>query len=370
MADKTGIEWSDATWNPITGCTVYSPGCTNCYAMKLAGSDPKLKDHPSRAGLTVETKAGPVWTGEVRFNPQWLEQPTHWRKPRMIFVVAHGDAFHDEVPCEWLDAILSVAADCPQHIFQILTKRAAGARAYFRTLAHRPLEIAQSIATHRPDVEPIIRNAIVERLARWSARPLPNVWLGASVEDQTRADERLSELLAIPAALHFASYEPALGPIDWTAVAPGLASHEALGYVLDTLRGLIVTEDGRTATQATGRLDWIIAGGESGPNARPGHPGWYLQTRDQCEEAKVAFMFKQWGNWRHEPLPDGSAIPVPAPNDPDRRVVGWNGSGSLKSPVALMVHEKSKRKAGNLLDGAQYLAFPAQADDVLAARRG
>ena len=108
MAENTKIEWADATWNPITGCSVTSPGCTNCYAMKLAGT--RLQHHPSRAGLTVPSKAGPVWTGEVRFNEQWLTQPLQWKRPRRIFVCAHGDLFHENVPDEWIDKVFAVMA--------------------------------------------------------------------------------------------------------------------------------------------------------------------------------------------------------------------------------------------------------------------
>ncbi len=124
MSDKSHIEWTDATWNPITGCSVLSPGCTHCYAMKLAGT--RLRNHPSRAGLTTDSKAGPVWTGEVRFNAQWLLQPLGWSKPRMIFVCAHGDLFHDDVPVEWIDKVFAVMALAPQHTFQVLTKGGAG----------------------------------------------------------------------------------------------------------------------------------------------------------------------------------------------------------------------------------------------------
>jgi protein gp37 len=128
MADSTKIEWTDATWNPITGCSVVSPGCTNCYAMRLAGT--RLAHHESRAGLTRDTKAGPVWTGEVRFNEQWIDQPLRWRKPRLIFVCAHGDLFAEGVPDEWIDRVFAVMALAPQHTFQVLTKRSARMREY------------------------------------------------------------------------------------------------------------------------------------------------------------------------------------------------------------------------------------------------
>ena len=109
MADRTHIEWADATWNPITGCSVVSPGCTNCYAMKLAGT--RLKHHPSRAGLTRDTKAGPIWNGVLRLNEAWLDQPLRWKRPRMIFVCAHGDLFHEDVPNAWIDRVFAVMAE-------------------------------------------------------------------------------------------------------------------------------------------------------------------------------------------------------------------------------------------------------------------
>ncbi len=128
MSDGTKIEWTDATWNPITGCSVVSPGCTNCYAMHLAGT--RMKNHPSRIGLTDASKAGPVWNGALRFNQEWLEQPLRWRKPRMIFVCAHGDLFHESAPDAWIDQVFDVMARAPQHRFQVLTKRAQRMRDY------------------------------------------------------------------------------------------------------------------------------------------------------------------------------------------------------------------------------------------------
>jgi protein gp37 len=122
MADGTKIEWTDATVNAINGCSVISPGCTNCYAMRLAGT--RLKHHPSRVGLTIDSKAGPVWNGEVRLNEDQLLQPLRWTKPRQIFWNAHGDMFHPSVPKEWIDRCFAVMAMTPQHIHQVLTKRA------------------------------------------------------------------------------------------------------------------------------------------------------------------------------------------------------------------------------------------------------
>ena len=138
MADNSKIEWTDATWNPITGCSVTSGGCRLCYAMKLAGG--RLKNHPSRAGLTIDTKNGPVWTGEVRLNHEWLDQPIRWGRQRQVFVCAHSDLFHPDVPDDWIDTIMGVMWAClygrneqDGHIFQVLTKRAQRMRDYFST---------------------------------------------------------------------------------------------------------------------------------------------------------------------------------------------------------------------------------------------
>lgn len=376
MADGSKISWTDATWNVITGCSVISPGCTNCYAMREAGEG-RVKNHESRVGLTAPSKAGPVWTGEVRFNPYWLDVPLHWQRARRVFVCAHGDMFHDAVPVLWLDLMMAVMAMSPRHNFQILTKRAAGMRAYFETLPHRGDEVLKAIRDNWTGMSEAQAVAVARLVI---SGPLPNVWLGVTVEDQKRADERLGDLLAIPAAKHFASYEPALGPVDWRRVKSDLGGHEGLGYRFDTLAGVIVRSDGSVVTQATGRLDWIIAGGESGPNARPAHPEWFRVARDQCAATGVIFHFKQWGQWRHVPLPDGSAldlnsigpgktpiINVPAGQEAPAfkkgarlQVVGIEGAGTLGSPVALMLRCKSKAEAGHLLDGAEHLDFPAE----------
>lgn len=209
MADRTPIEWTDATWNPITGCSVTSPGCTNCYAMRLAGT--RMKDHPSRAGLTTMSKKGPVWTGEVRFNEQWLDQPLRWRKPRMIFVCAHGDLFHENVPDDWIDRVFAVMALCPQHVFQVLTKRPERMRDY---LAERQSDWVTRWAAAAWRLRPreLRPDGNGQLLMRNHAKfPLPNVWLGTSVEDQIRADERIPILLDTPAAVRWVSAEPLLG---------------------------------------------------------------------------------------------------------------------------------------------------------------
>lgn len=376
MADGTQISWSNATWNVITGCSVISPGCTNCYAMREAGEG-RVRNHQSRIGLTKQTNAGHVWTGEVRFNPYWLDMPLHWRRPRRVFVCAHGDMFHDAVPVEWLDLMLAVMAMSPAHQFQVLTKRAAGMRAYFESLPYRADDILKTIRANWTGLTEAQAVAVVQKLING---PLPNVWLGVSTEDQTRADQRIADLLAIPAAVHWASYEPALGPINFRRITCDLAGHEHLGYRLDALAGTIVRSDGGVVTQATGRLDWVVAGGESGRGARPCHPEWFRRTRDDCAATGVTFHFKQWGNWKHRQLPDGSAIDLgslgkgkePVINLPKgatiepflkgrmRQVIGYDGPGTMNSPVALMERVPTKGEAGHLLDGVEHLDFPME----------
>lgn len=330
MADHTKIEWTEATWNPITGCSVTSPGCTNCYAMKLAGT--RLRHHESRAGLTRETKAGPVWTGEVRFNEQWLDQPLRWKRPRMIFVCAHGDLFHESVPDEWIDRVFAVMALAPQHTFQVLTKRSARMREYITNLETEPQE-----ATVRRMVAawPMIGRPLPEQDMLVNG---PNVWLGVSVEDQARANVRVPDLLATPAAVRWLSCEPLLGPVELDDAWEGESalSAECWGDCAWCEKGfpaLYNCHRGRQpdaeAEKGRSGIDWVVAGGESGRGARPMQLEWARSLRDQCADAGVPFFFKQWGN--HRPVDDGD--------------------GGRMIPC-------SKAEAGRFLDGALHGAFP------------
>jgi protein gp37 len=196
MADTSKIEWTDATWNIITGCTLVDEGCRHCYAAHLITSWPAIGNHPSRKGLARKNAAGvSKFTGEVRFNEDWLDQPLRWKKPRKIFVCAHGDLFHETVPDEWIDHVFAVMALAPQHTFQVLTKRPERARAYLNgdglemgdasrgaNIAciaqddfHRHLHGSTFFTPIGNEEEP---QAV---LTTW---PLPNVWLGTSISDQ------------------------------------------------------------------------------------------------------------------------------------------------------------------------------------------
>lgn len=293
MSDGSKIEWTDATWNPITGCEIATPGCINCYAMRLAGT--RLRNHPSRKGLTKTVKGKPVWNGKVRFNEEWLDQPLRWRRPRRIFVCAHGDLFYEKVPDEWIDKVFAVMALCPQHTFQVLTKRARRMREY--------LSSKKPMCWLRPALN--ILRAFPEREAEIDDGPvLPNVWLGISAERQKEADERIPDLLATPAAVRFVSAEPLIGPIDLTKINHHGAFedqfHGDKRPHLDALRGEIFGdgefEYGRGGLSINGTqpfIGWVIVGGESGPGHRPMEETWAAGILRQCNRSNTAAFMKQ-----------------------------------------------------------------------------
>jgi protein gp37 len=358
MADKTHIQWTEATWNPITGCSIVSLGCTNCYAMKLAGT--RLMHHPSRAGLTKEVNGNHVWTGEVRFNEQWLTQPLSWKKPRMIFVCAHADLFHEAVPDAWIDQIFAVMALTPHHTYQILTKRPERMKSYLSAsgIASRIAEATIGPAPNPRSLPtpPVIFNVPVGPPTKYGAPefgyrrmmnprswPLPNVWLGVSVEDQTRADERIPLLLQTPAALHWISAEPLLGPLSLKGY---------LSTVWEGITSSYVGTDGIERCDMTGNavpgLKWVVAGGENGP--RPPHPEWFRTIRDECAAADVAFFLKQWGSWAHMP---GRAYFKDAYKEPWKRV-----DSQISQVRPALMFKVGKAAAGDVLDGWQHHNWP------------
>jgi len=371
------IEWTDDTWQIVTGCDIVSPGCTNCYAMRLAGG--RLRNHPSRVGLTQASKAGPVWTGEVRFNAQWLSQPLQHRRGRMIFVAAHGDLFHDKVETAWLDQIFAVMALCPQHVFQVLTKRPERALAYLGdppTVA-RVYDIVMDMAVLDevpvlltvPGVVPttVPKGWQVVSLGAW---PLANVWLGTSVEDQTRADERIPQLLATPAAVRWISAEPLLGPVDLNRI------HEHFetmgGGSLDTWESAINGKrfDPWSDGDIDGmpKLDWVVVGGESGSGARPMHPDWANALRAQCASACVPFFFKQWGSWAPTGFRSTEASGDTRVAWPDGSV-GPGEAAARGGPGEHLAH-LSSALAGRLLDGVTHDGMPPFPAAFLASQPG
>lgn len=377
MSDNTTIEWTDATWNIVTGCSVTSPGCANCYAMKLAGT--RLRNHPSRKGLTIDSKAGPVWNGQVRFNEEWLRQPLEWKKPRRIFVCAHGDLFHENVPDEWIDKVFAVMALAQQHQFQVLTKRAERMRVYltdedlnnrFCAALGNMLDgdwIWQEGKRFRDRIDNLIDLFLGESTDdegdltfHADPMPLPNVWLGVSVEDQQRADERIPHLLATPAAIRFISAEPLVGEIDLTSIAwpldrPRFPETDDLSEARSALHEIEGT-----------KLHWVIAGGESSPDARPMHPNWIRSLRDQCAAADVPFFFKQWGEWfPHKPRAGDDLggdvrkgrVRIVHPTGEDNVQI-FEQTKRNTIPNSTYMARVGKKAAGNFLDGRQHLEFP------------
>ncbi|MEG3177033.1 phage Gp37/Gp68 family protein [Sphingomonas sp. RB3P16] len=359
MSDGTKIEWTDATLNVVNGCTVISPGCTNCYAMRAGGRN--LPGHPS-TGLTQPSKAGHVWTGEVRFNQTALLQPLGWKRPRRIFWNAHGDLFHESVPIAWIDKVFAVCALTPQHSHQILTKRSARMREYMNdpAVVGRVAAIAAEIVPDGRDTYETGLRFVPGSGFGFASWPLTNVWLGVSVEDQRRADERVPDLLATPAAVRFISGEPLLGPIALTHIdlrkfgdRPTDLSNR-LGDYVQPLRGNFTDSP---------KINWVIVGGESGPGARPMHPDWARSLRDQCAAAGVPMLFKQWGEW----TPGDNAE-----STLDRRTVDtatwfderWSfetvrGDFNFHSDDEPDMYRAGKKASGRKLDGVQHDGMPA-----------
>lgn len=265
----------------------------------------------------------------MNFNERVLDLPLRWKRPRRIFVNSMSDLFHENVPDETRDRIFAVMGFASQHTFQVLTKRPEQMRAYMAALeddAWRLPAALEGIVEARK-----ISDAFMD--AEW---PLPNVWLGVSVEHQAAADERIPLLLQTPAAVRFLSCEPLLGPINfrWAPYA-----HQAMGQ---THRQYLEERGQINEYESLRQIDWVIAGGESGPGARPMHPAWARSLRDQCTAANVPFFFKQWGEWAPA---DDFASEVQEHYD----VLGRTSGASIRI---------GKKRAGHLLDGAEHYAFP------------
>jgi len=270
---KTEIAWTDWTWSPIVGCRRVSPGCEHCYAERLAAT--RLSGLDKYRGMSDFTFGSPRWTGQIRLVEKELEAPLRWRKPRKIFVCDMGDLFYEEVPDEWIDRVFAVMALAPWHTFQVLTKRAARMREYLSHPARGTSGGAIWYAAEKLRPSPSPNHWY--HAPRGFSWPLPNVWIGVSVEDQQRADSRIPLLLQTSAAVRFISAEPLLGPIQLTGICSVPACFNAL-------------LPGRYP-----RLDWIIAGGESGPGARPCDLSWIRSIVEQCREARVPAFVKQLG---------------------------------------------------------------------------
>lgn len=223
MSTNTGIEWTDATWNPMRGCSRVSEGCRNCYAERMAArfarpSDGYDIENGPFYGFVHRVNSHPAWTGKVELIPDKLLEPLSWRKPRRIFVNSMSDLFHEALPDSAIDQVFAVMALCPQHTFQVLTKRPERMREY---LDGAPWGMIEEVAEEICDKNPKARPISVADLLNIDRIPLPNVWLGVSVEDQGTCDERVPVLLKTPSIIRFVSYEPALGPVGLISFLPG-----------------------------------------------------------------------------------------------------------------------------------------------------
>lgn len=332
MADKTEIEWTDATWNPISGCAKVSQGCKNCYAERDWGRLVHLPAYKDRAFTDVACHA------------ERLEQPLRWKRSRKVFVNSMSDLFHPDVPDEFIDQVFAVMALAEQHTFQVLTKRADRMFRYMTTLQSRSHEIAQSAmhilnGKYWTDADSVF-DFVAHRIGSGA---LPNVWLGVSVEDQKAADERIPLLMQTPAAVHWISAEPLLGAVDLLATPAG---------------DILCHCDGCLEMTPNTRLDWVVAGGESGPNARPMHPDWIRGLRDQCAVAGVPFLFKQWGEWT-ETVPVAGGDLGGDMRAGHTQIVKANGviDGHFRAGDALMA-KLGKKNTGRLLDGAIHDGYP------------
>jgi protein gp37 len=342
MSDDTKIEWADATWNPVRGCTRVSEGCRNCYAERVAArfSGPGQPYD----GLTEHGMTGPRWTGEVTFVESALFQPLRWKRPRRIFVNSMSDLFHGKLPDAAIDRIFAVMALTPQHTFMVLTKRPERMRVYMEPFSQR-----RANGLGKAVIELGYRGPL-EGL-RW---PLPNCWLGVSVEDQATADARVPHLLLTPAAVRFISAEPLLGPVDLRGIYTRCPTHDfPSGFCVGPC------SDRR-------HIDWVIVGGESGPGARPMHPDWARSLRDQCATARVPFFFKQWGSWavtydRDRDDPDWRRCDNFERSDPKGRWLNLAGGHGFHGDRVVRVTPSAKADAGRLLDGVTHDARPEHA---------
>lgn len=381
MSDSTRISWTDATWSPVTGCTKVSDGCLNCYIERTppfrmngraftcprCGGTGYVEDSDGnrlafgKAGKPLlgaqctrcagTGRAGVGDTTGVRMHEDRLGVPLHWRKPRKVFVCSMADLFHDSVSSSFIASVFAVMALSPQHTFQVLTKRHGRMQSLLSspdfhwrvwhailTISHgKSLPIPPAITAH-------FRGGA--RLSESAMEALPNVWLGVSVEDQKTADLRIPALLDSPAAVRWLSCEPLLGPVDlgvWTAP-----------HSPECLDGDDAPPWCTCGRDYAGYLDWVVVGGESGRGARPMHPDWARSLRDQCRDAGVPYLFKQWGEW----VPESSTLGKLDMNGP--RYDMGSGECWLRGPDGryAVMRRVGKKRAGRMLDGCTHDEYP------------
>jgi protein gp37 len=313
MAENSSIEWCDHTFNPWEGCQKVGPGCDNCYA---EARDKRFTGGTHWGPGAPRRRTSPAnWHQPLRWN---LRAATEGRRAR-VFCASLADVFDNAVPPEWRDDLFRLIASTPHLDWLLLTKR--------------PGNIAAMLPFG------------------WGAG-WHNVWLGCTVVNQTEADRDIPKLLAVPAAVRFLSMEPLLGPVDLLKCP----THGTAGGSWDWLTGVRNWHSGQDATP---RIDWVIVGGESGPNARPMHPDWARSIRDQCQAAGVPFLFKQWGEWQigasRETRPEWTAGTMIEA----RTVFGYPAwIAAQDKPWSHLIERFGKRAAGRLLDGRTWDEAP------------
>ena len=357
MGDTT-ISWTDKTWNPVRGCSKVSPGCTHCYAERVA----VRFSGPGQPYEGLADRERGRWTGVVRMVPEHLADPLRWRKPVRVFVNSMSDLFHESLGNEQIAAVFGVMAAARRHTFQVLTKRAERMRDWFRWLSSELIDehggthdISDTLATYAADE---LGDGSVGDQEEWYDRlvglirdsatfpsdvawPLRNVWLGVSVEDQERADERIPLLLETPAAVRFLSCEPLLDAVDVKAFLARGSHRVCPACLFATNRTDDRCPNDGAALGPDIAIDWIIAGCESGPGARPCDVSWLRSLRDQCAGAGVPFFLKQATHHHGGAVVNGIAVLTHAVQDGDGSRV--KAGGVIELPY---------------LDGVQHAAFP------------
>jgi protein gp37 len=371
------IEWTNKTWNPIVGCSKVSAGCKNCYAIRMAWRLQHIGHSAQKYAGTVEkTACGQLnWTGKINLSEKDLLKPLTWKKPRIIFVNSESDLFHESLPFEVIDKVFAVMGRCQHHTFQVLTKRPDRMLEYYKSDPYQRI-LNASYLINLPKSHSIgagIDNPSVPGNLGWK-----HVWLGVSVENQQAANERIPLLLQVPAAVRFLSCEPLLAPINlgnWLETCPKSKRVDGNGHswlfdgddpyvkcyycgeIRDALNGRTI---GVSHTMPSD-IHWVIVGGESGKDARPMHPLWVRQLRDQCQKVSISYFFKQWGEWvecGQEPgfiagnevrdvrniLPDGTEYKT-----------GYIRAGDLACMKLV-----GKKKSGRQLDGREWNEVPGQ----------
>lgn len=380
MADRSKIEWTDATWNPVRGCSRVSPGCGGpgdaggCYAEELAarfsGTNTKTGAPMWGHGYAsmVPRAGGGVayrWTGKVGLVHSMLDLPLRWRKPRMIFVNSTSDLFHERLPRSDIALVVAHIVASYWHAHQVLTKRPQRARELFNDPAFWEEVEAYVHALDAEAEERGLYDPLARRTDDWRAcvpevdeqNPPPNLWLGTSVEDQERADQRIPILLETPAATRFLSIEPLLGPVT---LHPKDKIWEMLSqwYSKDGFDDTGSQPPRERNTTLLPNVDWVICGGESGEKARPMHPDWVRSLRDECARASIPFFFKQWGEWAPTEDDADELIGV------DPEVAEHDCAFSMLD--AQRMRRVGKARAGHMLDGRPHQEFPRGAMRRLA----